>query len=80
MAPLEERSGSCRFIFRCHGKQLFVTIGKLSPGEADVKAAQEVDASSRRAAVPSGSRDSREDIDVHAPRVVRGRTRPRSQA
>jgi hypothetical protein len=40
MASLQERSGSYRFIFRFHGKQHFVTIGKVSQVEADAKAAQ----------------------------------------
>lgn len=40
MASLQERSGSYRFIFRFHGKQHFVTIGKVSPEEAEAKAAQ----------------------------------------
>ena len=42
MASLQERSGSFRFIFRFHGKQHFVTLGKVSPQEADAKAAQVV--------------------------------------
>lgn len=40
MASLQERNGSFRFIFRYHGKQHFVTLGKVSPQEADAKAAQ----------------------------------------
>ena len=39
MASLQERGGSFRFIFRFHGKQHFVTIGKVSPEEARAKAA-----------------------------------------
>ncbi|MHC5539147.1 hypothetical protein ACYOEI_13095 [Singulisphaera rosea] len=40
MASLQDRSGSYRFIFRYHGKQPFVTIGKVSLEEAEAKAAQ----------------------------------------
>ena len=40
MASLQERNGSYRFIFRYHGKQHFVTLGKVSPQEANAKAAQ----------------------------------------
>jgi integrase len=40
MASLQERNGSFRYIFRFHGKQHFVTLGKVSSEEADAKAAQ----------------------------------------
>jgi hypothetical protein len=40
MASLQERSGTYRVIFRFHGKQYFVMIGKVSPQEAEAKAAQ----------------------------------------
>jgi integrase len=40
MASLQERNGSFRFIFRFHGKQHFVTLGKVSGEEANAKAAQ----------------------------------------
>jgi integrase len=40
MASLQQRNGSFRFIFRYHGKQHFVTLGKVSAEEADAKAAQ----------------------------------------
>ena len=34
MASLQERNGSYRFIFRHHGRQHFVPIGKVSREEA----------------------------------------------
>lgn len=40
MASLQERNGSFRFIFRYHGKQHFVPIGKVPRNEAEAKAAQ----------------------------------------
>jgi len=40
MASLQERTGTYRVIFRFHGKQHFVMIGKVSPEEAEAKAAQ----------------------------------------
>lgn len=40
MASLQERRGTYRVIFRFHGKQHFVMIGKVSPDEAEAKAAQ----------------------------------------
>lgn len=40
MASLQERNGSYRFIFRHHGRQHFVPIGKVSREEAEAKAAQ----------------------------------------
>ena len=40
MASLQERTGTYRVIFRFHGKQHFVMIGKVSPEEAETKAAQ----------------------------------------
>jgi integrase len=40
MASLQQRSGTYRVIFRFHGKQHFVMIGKVSPQEAEAKAAQ----------------------------------------
>src|SRR5262245_66610682 len=40
MASLQQRSGTYRVIFRFHGKQHFVMIGKVSLEEADAKAAQ----------------------------------------
>ncbi len=40
MASLQERIGTYRVIFRFHGKQHFVMIGKVSPQEAEAKAAQ----------------------------------------
>jgi hypothetical protein len=40
MASLQERNGAYRFIFRHHGKQHFVAIGKVSRREAGAKAAQ----------------------------------------
>jgi hypothetical protein len=40
MASLQERTGTYRVIFRFHGKQYFVMIGKVSPEEAEAKAAQ----------------------------------------
>ena len=40
MASLQERTGTYRVIFRYHGKQHFVMIGKVSPQEAEAKAAQ----------------------------------------
>ena len=40
MASLQERTGTYRVIFRFHGKQHFVMIGKVSPQEAEAKAAQ----------------------------------------
>jgi integrase len=40
MASVQERSGTYRVIFRYHGKQHFVMIGKVSPAEAEAKAAQ----------------------------------------
>ena len=40
MASLQQRSGTYRVIFRFHGKQHFVMIGKVSPEEAEAKAAQ----------------------------------------
>jgi integrase len=39
MASLQERTGSYRVIFRFHGKQHFVAIGKVSQEEAEAKAA-----------------------------------------
>ncbi len=40
MANLQQRSGTYRVIFRFHGKQHFVMIGKVSSEEAEAKAAQ----------------------------------------
>jgi integrase len=40
LASLQERNGSYRVIFRHHGKQHFVTIGKVSRQEAEAKSAQ----------------------------------------
>jgi integrase len=40
MASLQQRSGTFRDIFRFHGKQHFVMIGKVSSEEAEAKAAQ----------------------------------------
>src|SRR5262249_41965806 len=40
MASLQERTGTYRVIFRFHGKQHFVMIGKVSQEEAEAKAAQ----------------------------------------
>ncbi len=40
MASLQERTGTYRVIFRYLGKQYFVMIGKVSPQEAEAKAAQ----------------------------------------
>jgi integrase len=40
MASLQERSGTYRVIFRYHGKQHFMMIGKVSEDEAQTKAAQ----------------------------------------
>ena len=40
MASLQERTGTYRVIFRFHGKQHFVMIGKVSSQEAEAKAAQ----------------------------------------
>jgi hypothetical protein len=40
MASLQERTGTYRVIFRFHGKQYFVMIGKVSPQEAEAIAAQ----------------------------------------
>lgn len=40
MASLQERTGTYRVIFRFHGKQHFVMIGKVSREEAEAKAAQ----------------------------------------
>jgi integrase len=40
MAALQEREGSYRVLFRYHGKQHTCTIGKVSPEEAEAKAAQ----------------------------------------
>ncbi len=40
MASLQERRGTYRVIFRFHGKQHFVMIGKVSADEAEAKAAQ----------------------------------------
>jgi len=40
MASLQQRNGSYRVIFRHHGKQHFVPIGKVSAEEAGAKAAQ----------------------------------------
>jgi hypothetical protein len=40
MASLQERNGSYRVIFRHHGQQHFLTIGRVSPQEAEAKAAQ----------------------------------------
>lgn len=40
MASLQQRSGTYRVIFRFHGKQHFVMIGKVSAEEAEAKAAQ----------------------------------------
>jgi hypothetical protein len=40
MASLQQRSGTYRVIFRFHGKQHFVLIGRVSPAEAEAKAAQ----------------------------------------
>lgn len=40
MASLQQRNDSYRIIFRHHGKQHFVTLGKVSPQEAEAKAAQ----------------------------------------
>lgn len=40
MASVQERTGTYRVIFRFHGKQHFVMIGKVSPQEAEAKAAQ----------------------------------------
>lgn len=40
MASFQERTGTYRVIFRFHGKQHFVMIGKVSPEEAEAKAAQ----------------------------------------
>ena len=40
MASLQQRAGTYRVIFRFHGKQHFVMIGKVSPQEAEAKSAQ----------------------------------------
>ena len=40
MASIQLRTGTYRVIFRFHGKQHFVMIGKVSPEEAEAKAAQ----------------------------------------
>jgi integrase len=40
MASLQQRTGTYRVIFRFHGKQHFVMIGKVSLQEAEAKAAQ----------------------------------------
>jgi hypothetical protein len=40
MASLQERNGSYRVIFRHQGRQYFVTIGVVSPQEAEAKSAQ----------------------------------------
>lgn len=40
MASLQERNSTFRVIFRYHGKQYFVTLGKVSADEAAAKAAQ----------------------------------------
>ena len=40
MASLQRRNGTYRFIFRHHGRQHFVAIGKVSEAEAKAKAAQ----------------------------------------
>ena len=40
MASLQERTGTYRVIFRYLGKQYFVLIGRVSPQEAEAKAAQ----------------------------------------
>jgi hypothetical protein len=40
MASIQERAGTFRVIFRFHGKQHFLAIGKVSPQEAEAKAAQ----------------------------------------
>src|SRR5947209_1168645 len=40
MASLQQRNGTYRFIFRHHGRQHFVAIGKVSLEEAEAKAAQ----------------------------------------
>jgi hypothetical protein len=39
-ASLQERNGSYRVIFRHQGRQYFVTIGVVSPQEAEAKSAQ----------------------------------------
>ncbi|HEV3163722.1 MAG TPA: hypothetical protein VGZ22_06750 [Isosphaeraceae bacterium] len=33
MASLQERTGTYRVIFRFHGEQRFMMIGKVSPGD-----------------------------------------------
>jgi integrase len=40
MASIQKRAGTYRVIFRFHGKQHFVMIGKVSPEEAEAKTAQ----------------------------------------
>ena len=40
MARSRERTGTYRVNFQFHGKQHFVMFGKVSPQEADAKAAQ----------------------------------------
>jgi hypothetical protein len=40
MASVQVRAGTYRVIFRFHGKQHFVMVGKVSPQEAAAKAAQ----------------------------------------
>jgi len=40
MASVQERNGSFRLIFRHHGKQYFLKIGKVTEDEAKAKAAQ----------------------------------------
>ncbi len=40
MASLQQRAGTYRVIFRFHGKQHFVMIGKVSLQEAEAKSAQ----------------------------------------
>jgi integrase len=40
MASLQQRAGTYRVIFRFHGKQHFLMVGKVSPQEAQAKSAQ----------------------------------------
>jgi site-specific recombinase XerD len=40
MAGPQERSGSCRILFRYYGKQHTLTLGKVTQDEAEAKSAQ----------------------------------------
>jgi hypothetical protein len=40
MASFQECIGTYRVIFRSHGRQHFVVVGKVSPKEAEAKAAR----------------------------------------